>query len=69
MEPLGLQAGEQDVGADDDPKGVLANDGDVDKDANDPKDCYYERGHKSKTHLCPQLVDAWPACVALRRSM
>jgi hypothetical protein len=52
-------AGEQDIGADNKPKGVLADDRDVDKDANDRKDCHQERGDKSKPHVCPQFTGAW----------
>ena len=51
--PSPPRAGEHDIGADNDPKGVVADDRDGDKDANDPKNCHYERGDKSKTHSCP----------------
>jgi len=67
--PLHLRAGEHDIGADDDPKGVLADDRDGDKDANDPNNCHHERGDKSKTHLHPGLLTHCPRAARIRRSL
>jgi hypothetical protein len=58
--PSHLRAGEHDIGADNDPKGVLADDRDGDEDANDPNNCHHERGDKSKTHLHPGLLTHCP---------
>jgi hypothetical protein len=58
--PSHLRAGEHDIGADNDPKGVLADDRDGDEDANNPNNCHHERGDKSKTHLHPGLLTRCP---------
>ena len=58
--PSHLRAGEHDIGADNDPKGVLADDRDGDEDANNPNNCHHERGDKSKTHLHPGLLTHCP---------
>ena len=48
------RAGEDDIAGDHEPKGVIADERDIDKDADDPKNHQHERDDKSKAHLQPQ---------------
>jgi hypothetical protein len=47
---LTLRPREHDIGADREPEGVVADDRDLDKDAEDRKDDREQREHKSKVH-------------------
>jgi hypothetical protein len=60
--PIVAHANDQEKGAGHNPKGVVADDRNFDKDANDRKNCDQERGDKSKVHLHP--LGAWPVCSA-----
>jgi hypothetical protein len=60
--PIVANANDQEKGAGHNPKGVVADDRNFDKDANDRKNCDQESGDKSKVHLHP--LGAWPVCSA-----
>ena len=49
------RAGEDDIAGDHEPKGVIADERDIDKDADDPKNHQHERDDKSKAHLQPPV--------------
>jgi hypothetical protein len=52
LEPR-CRAGEHDIAGDDEPEGVIADELDVDEDADDPKNNQRERDDKSPAHLQP----------------
>lgn len=49
------RAGEDDIAGDDEPIGVIADERDIDKDADDPKNHQHERDDKAPVRLQPPV--------------